>query len=275
MGRTANRIIIGLLIFLLFFQICYSSTSYVIQDDHSSNSIILKNIEKNKIILQAKTESLSINNKKLKSIKTLDFFNIMLSECAYRIQIKDSNNKRWEIPDHVFNNYENEEFNCQKFNPYPVLKKSQNEYILQKPDLTNLVALDIYNIIYSDLYIEFNLIFDNNIFFGIGERMANIQLKNGTYTVFNKDQQSPIEDGLGGKNIYGSQPFLISKTKNNEFLGIYFRNSNYMDIIISNKIVKFKTTGGIIDLYILFHPNAENLIQNFHTIIGKPYFPQF
>jgi len=61
---------------------------------------------------------------------------------------------------------------------------------------------------------------------GLGERVNEFYLKNGTYTIWDFEQVNPIEDGKApGKNIYGSQPFYMSKValKDNKagYIGVF------------------------------------------------------
>jgi len=48
-------------------------------------------------------------------------------------------------------------------------------------------------------------------------------LKEGNYTAFNKDVPGcPFDEGKGNGNLYGTHPFILAKTKYNNFIGIYF-----------------------------------------------------
>ncbi len=140
---------------------------------------------------------------------------------------------------------------------------------------------------YFDKFIEYGLWYPNYRIFGLGERVTEkFELCAGradcTYTMFNKDQVSPLDIGAppGGQNVYGSQPFYMVQTKSNMFFGVLFLNSNDQDIVIVKRNggpanVYHKTIGGIIDMYFIYIGTAEFVTQKYHSLIGRPYLPPF
>ena len=76
--------------------------------------------------------------------------------------------------------------------------------------------------------------------FGLGERVGDFWLSPGVYTIWNKDQTSPIEDGQQpGNNVYGSQPIYYFQTKEkNQFMAVFDNNVGAQDFIISKADVK-------------------------------------
>jgi hypothetical protein len=45
--------------------------------------------------------------------------------------------------------------------------------------------------------------------YGFGERIHKFGLGEGAWTMWAKGQDSPVDDGLGGKNVYGVHPFIL------------------------------------------------------------------
>lgn len=78
-------------------------------------------------------------------------------------------------------------------------------------------------------------------------------------------------------NLYGSHPFYLYATPNSEAHGVFLLNSNAMSIRTeyqnSAKYLQYQTIGGVLDFYFFLGPSAESVIQQYHSIIGKPHFP--
>jgi len=51
---------------------------------------------------------------------------------------------------------------------------------------------------------------------------------------------------------------------------MFFKNSNAMQATLTDKSVSFEAIGGIIDMYILDGPTPSSVVQQYHTLIGKP-----
>lgn len=92
-------------------------------------------------------------------------------------------------------------------------------------------------------------------------------------------QETPYDDGFGGKQTYGVHPFILVQTnKTTEYLGVFFRNSNAMSPVIrhlndSKSLFSYITTGGQIEIYFMFKGSAKTIIQKYQNIVGKPSLP--
>jgi len=80
-------------------------------------------------------------------------------------------------------------------------------------------------------------------------------------------QETPIDDGLGGKQTYGVHPFALVQTAvKGEYLGIYFRNTNAMSPVLrytdaDKAVLSYITTGGQIEIYFMFKGGAKDIIK--------------
>jgi alpha-glucosidase (family GH31 glycosyl hydrolase) len=84
-------------------------------------------------------------------------------------------------------------------------------------------------------------------------------------------QETPYDDGRGGKQTYGVHPFVLVQTAvKGQFLGIYFRNSNAMSPVINYEgsmnngngaYFSYITTGGQIEMYMMFNGSPKEIIQ--------------
>jgi alpha-glucosidase (family GH31 glycosyl hydrolase) len=83
------------------------------------------------------------------------------------------------------------------------------------------------NFLMLEKYIQLDLNLPSQRVYGLGERQREFNLEEGTWTMWANGQDSPYDDGKGGKQTYGVHPFALVQTKDpNEFMGIFFRNSN-------------------------------------------------
>ena len=77
---------------------------------------------------------------------------------------------------------------------------------------------------------------NNGKIFGLGERVGDFFSKDGIYTIWARDELSPVEDGnKPGKNIYGAHPIFFSKLKSgNDFFAVFENNAGAQDYIFRN-----------------------------------------
>ena len=116
-----------------------------------------------------------------------------------------------------------------------------------------------------DKYLEFGYRIPSQMLFGMGEHVTESFFLNSaktcsTYTMFPKDQASPVEKGDGNANLYGVQPFVMFQLANNKFAGIFFWNINDQEASIckdktGNSMIYHKSIGGRLEFYI-FYPDG-------------------
>lgn len=84
-----------------------------------------------------------------------------------------------------------------------------------------------------DKYMQMDLVLPTRRIYGLGERNREFTLKEGTWTMWANGQETPYDDGSGGKQVYGVHPFVLVQTaKKGEFMGVFFRNSNAQSPVI-------------------------------------------
>jgi alpha-glucosidase (family GH31 glycosyl hydrolase) len=139
-----------------------------------------------------------------------------------------------------------------------VKRKSNDEIIFDTKNLP---------LIYSKYYISIstNLPKNPNIY-GLGERVYNFRLRedNKTYVMFNKDQLN-----VEFKNLYGTHPFYVEK-RNQTSHGVFFFNSNAQEVNLNPNKLEYRTIGGILDFYIFTGSMPQEVVQQYHELIGKP-----
>jgi alpha-glucosidase len=112
--------------------------------------------------------------------------------------------------------------------------------------------------------------------FGLGSRVGDFFLDEGVYTIWNRDDPSPVEDGKRpGKNIYGTHPVYFTQTNTKSYyFGVFDHNVGAQDFIIKKNgklydITSIKTSG-ITDQFIIMRTSLERAVQNYQRIVGKP-----
>jgi hypothetical protein len=78
------------------------------------------------------------------------------------------------------------------------------------------------NLVFMDKYIQMDFQLPTQKLFGFGERVHEFGLTEGTWTMWAKGQDSPYDDGTGGKQVYGVHPFLLVQTFTGDFIGLFF-----------------------------------------------------
>ena len=202
-----------------------------------------------------------------------------------RIQFKDKDNeKRWDatkIPGFLGTKYPDVMSQIEMFG---FKQTNEENFSFSIKDFANdEIVLDTTNktFIMSDKFQEIGFILPSQILFGLGQSNSKFLLTEGNWTMFNRDRSgNPTASGNGKDNTYGSHPFLMWKTNKNKFIGILFYNSNAQQVSIkfvenSQSFITYKTVGGMLDIYFMLASSADEVIQNYNNLIGKPTLPPF
>lgn len=143
----------------------------------------------------------------------------------------------------------------------------------------NLVVFEIdsnSDFIYNNQEIKFQTNFPTQRHvYGLGERTTDFSLKPNTYTLWNKDQTQPYDDGSGDKQTYGSHPFFLAVDDAGSAFGGYFHNINAQEVTVAKSYLIFHTTGGIIDFFVLPGSGAADVVEQYHSLIGHPEPPPY
>jgi len=124
--------------------------------------------------------------------------------------------------------------------------------------------------IFMDKYIQMDLQLPSRRIYGLGERNTQFALGEGTWTMWANGQETPIDDGTGGKQTYGVHPFALIQTANKgEYFGLFFRNTNAMSPVItftgdSTSTLSYITTGGQLEIYFMFKGTPKEIIAQYH-----------
>lgn len=94
------------------------------------------------------------------------------------------------------------------------------------PDRVLLTTKD-QSLVFMDKFIQMDFKLPSQRIYGLGERVHDFQLTEGTWTMWAVGLDSPVDDGTGRKGTYGVHPFVLVQTeKKGDYIGMFFRNSN-------------------------------------------------
>lgn len=123
---------------------------------------------------------------------------------------------------------------------------------------------------FTENYMLFKTAVPSGNIYGYGERNYDFKLKNGKYTIWNRDEPKVVETGNGGGNVYGHHPVGLIRDSKGTHSCLFLRNSNAMDVIVDNNKIEFLVVGGVYDFVIFVgdkHPDTA--ITHYHNFIGK------
>ncbi|GLI81145.1 hypothetical protein PoHVEF18_009517 [Penicillium ochrochloron] len=130
-----------------------------------------------------------------------------------------------------------------------------------------------------------NLIFENQYLrlrtwlpadpylYGLGEHTDSLRLpnKNYTRTLWSRDAYGIPEN----TNLYGNHPIYVDHRGGDGTHGVFFLNSNGMDIKIDQaddgrQYLEYNTIGGVLDFYFLAGPTPKEVAKQYSEVVGLP-----
>jgi len=221
-----------------------------------------------------------------KEIKTLRV--IITTETDHRLHLKitEDNIKRWEVPlDYREQPKDDQDFllTFQRYNINDTgLKFTEEKFGLTLRDRDSvkdmIFSTEETYFRYMEQYLVIEFSIPSERIFGLGERLSNMNLREGNYTLFNRDQGAPIETGTNpGHNLYGSHPFVLYQLSTTKFAGIFFKTSNALQVGIKRgglgTLLRFSTIGGIMDFHIFYKGDVEFIVEQYQALVGRPALP--
>lgn len=95
--------------------------------------------------------------------------------------------------------------------------------------------------------------------------------------MMSRDQPTPDETGKApGNNMYGVHPFFSFRHKEKAWVGVLYKLGHSQDWYIQNDAaagtvdIKTIAPGGVIDIYVMQGTTPDEVIADYHTLVGKP-----
>jgi alpha-glucosidase (family GH31 glycosyl hydrolase) len=197
------------------------------------------------------------------------------TEDRLHVKVIDPSTDRWEIPESILptppSNGAPAQLNY-KFsytsNPFglAVTRTSDGSVLFNTSTSRSLI--------FEENYIEVSTLLNANgqpNIYGFGEHTNNLKLDSNekTYTMWSLDAGSPPD-----QNLYGVHPFYM-ELRNGAAHGVFLKNSNAMEVTLKADSLTYHVLGGVLDFYFFTGNTPELVAQQYHQLIGFPYFNPF
>ncbi|NXV82715.1 MGA protein, partial [Atlantisia rogersi] len=127
---------------------------------------------------------------------------------------------------------------------------------------------------FSDMFIQISTRLASQYLYGFGEAehtMYRRDMNWHTWGMFTRDQPPGYK-----MNSYGFQPFYMSLEEDGNAHGVLLLNSNAMDVTFQpTPALTYRTTGGILDFYMVLGPTPELVVQEYTALVGRPVMPPY
>uniref|UniRef100_A0A2K6DID7 Maltase-glucoamylase 2 (putative) n=1 Tax=Macaca nemestrina TaxID=9545 RepID=A0A2K6DID7_MACNE len=186
-----------------------------------------------------------------------------------QVKIYDPSNKRYEVPVSLntppqpVGDPENRLYDVRiQNNPFgiQIQRKNSNTVIWdsQLPGFT-----------FNDMFLSISTRLPSQYIYGFGETEHTTFRRNmtwNTWGMFARDEPPAYK-----KNSYGVHPYYMALEEDGSAHGVLLLNSNAMDVTLQpTPALTYRTTGGILDFYIVLGPTPELVTQQYTELIGRP-----
>lgn len=193
-----------------------------------------------------------------------------------RIQITDSKNKRFQVPEPQLNIGLIKETCTTDQVLYDAYIEGQSLVVKRRSNNQVIFSINLTKIIYADQYIAIPLqSLPASYVYGLGEHYENFTIDfNSTYKrLIFMNRDAPPERRLPA---YGTHPFYLMREVEGSPLshGVLFFNHNIGEMTLHpSKTLVYRTIGGIVDMFVFLGPNAYDVITTKNKLIGLPMMP--
>ncbi|XP_046951129.1 putative maltase-glucoamylase-like protein FLJ16351 [Lynx rufus] len=191
------------------------------------------------------------------------------TENMLQFKIFDATNKRYEVPVPLntppspVGSPENRLYDVRiQNNPFgiQIRRKSSNTVIWdsQLPGFT-----------FNDTFLSISTRLPSQYLYGFGETEHTAFRRNMSWNMwgmFARDEPPAYK-----KNSYGVHPYYMALEQDGSAHGVLLLNSNAMDVSFQpTPALTYRTTGGILDFYMVLGPTPELVTQQYTELIGRP-----
>lgn len=196
------------------------------------------------------------------------------TESRVRVKIVNRDAKRYEVPTDALPSTQSTVRHVDKRGYTFKYTKSPFTFSVTRTSdgevLFDSSAAGMDSLIYEDEYLEISTVIpeDANIY-GLGEVVSGFRrdTRGTRQTMWSRDAATPVD-----QNVYGTHPFHL-EMRNGNAHGVFLRNSNGMDVLITPKRITYKAIGGILDFTVFVGPAPTDVIDQYTEVIGRPHMP--
>uniref|UniRef100_A0A8C5TYL5 alpha-glucosidase n=1 Tax=Malurus cyaneus samueli TaxID=2593467 RepID=A0A8C5TYL5_9PASS len=191
-----------------------------------------------------------------------------------QFKISDYQNPRYEVP--VPLNLPNSPTSSSQERLYEVALQIKPFRIQIRRKSTGTVIWDssLPTFTFSDMFIQISTRLASQYIFGLGEAehpTFRHDMNWHTWGMFTRDQPPAYK-----QNSYGHHPFYMALEEDGNAHGVLLLNSNAMDVTFQpTPALTYRTTGGILDFYMVLGPTPELVVQEYTQLIGRPVMPPY
>ncbi|XP_051482229.1 sucrase-isomaltase, intestinal [Apus apus] len=191
-----------------------------------------------------------------------------------QFKIYDYQNARYEVP--VPLNLPRSPASTEKGRLYDVSLQLKPFGIQVRRRSTGAVIWDsaLPTFTFSDMFIQISTRLASQYIYGFGETEHTMFRRNmswHTWGMFTRDEAPTYK-----LNSYGYQPFYMALEEEGNAHGVLLLNSNAMDVTFQpTPALTYRTTGGILDFYMVLGPTPELVVQEYTELIGRPVMPPY
>jgi lysosomal alpha-glucosidase len=194
-----------------------------------------------------------------------------------RVKLYDSSSTRYEVP-----------LNLTSSSPPVTSKPSTMLYsvkLLEDPfgieiirsNPSKTIFKTAPGLVFSDQFLQISSYLSSQYVYGLGEHATpwRLNMNYSRLTLFARDvPPDPVYDTT--RNLYGVHPFYLSMEEDGNTHGVFFLNSNAIEIeLLPYPAITYRTIGGILDFYYFLGPTPDAVISQYTELIGRPYFPPY
>nr|XP_025147479.1 putative maltase-glucoamylase-like protein FLJ16351 isoform X2 [Bubalus bubalis] len=191
------------------------------------------------------------------------------TENMLQFKIYDPTNKRYEVP--VPLNTPSSPVGSPENCLYDV--KIQNNpfgiQIRRKSSSTVIWDSQLPGFTFKDMFLSISTRLPSQYLYGFGETEHTTFRRNiswHTWGMFARDEPPAYK-----KNSYGVHPYYMALEEDGSAHGVLLLNSNAMDVTFQpTPALTYRTTGGILDFYMVLGPTPELVTQQYTELIGRP-----
>nr|XP_025710613.1 putative maltase-glucoamylase-like protein FLJ16351 [Callorhinus ursinus] len=203
------------------------------------------------------------------TISFLQLSVIYHTENMLQFKIFDSTNKRYEVP--VPLNTPPSPVGSPEDRLYDV--RIQNNpfgiQIRRKSSGTVIWDSQLPGFTFNDMFLSISTRLPSQYIYGFGETEHTAFRRNMNWTtwgMFARDEPPAYK-----KNSYGVHPYYMALEEDGSAHGVLLLNSNAMDVSFQpTPALTYRTTGGILDFYMVLGPTPELVTQQYTELIGRP-----
>ncbi|XP_066093234.1 lysosomal alpha-glucosidase isoform X1 [Saccopteryx bilineata] len=205
-----------------------------------------------------------------KDILTLRLDMLLETESRLHFTIKDPASRRYEVP------LETPRVHSQAPSTLYSVEFSDEPFgvvVRRKLDGRVLLNTTVAPLFFADQFLQLSTSLPSQHITGLAEHLGPLMLNTSwtKITLWNRDI-APMPN----VNLYGSHPFYLVLEDSGLAHGVFLLNSNAMDVVLQpSPALSWRSTGGILDVYVFLGPDPKSVVQQYLDIVGYPFMPPY